>query len=198
MLKAHLPSTPSLQTPSSLPRRVRRLGVRPRRLATTATSFLPSRGSKHKMSTRVGRGRLEPCAYAPRRGWPSFVSVHRWCSGISRGFGWSERKAANRLAAHTAMASQKSRSSRAVSLKQRGFDVLILVSASRHCRRAPTGKPPALSRATHASALPQNGLLLERLAIRLDNSDDRLPRRRRIGMDQEQDLRLLVIDAASG
>lgn len=53
-----------------------------------------------------------------------------------------------------------------------------------------------LSRATHARVFPQNGLLLERLAIRLDNGEDRLPRRRRIGMDQEQDLRLLVIDAA--
>src|SRR4030095_12987667 len=56
----------------------------------------------------------------------------------------------------------------------------------------------SLSRATHARAFPQHGLLLERLAIRLDNGEDRLPRRRRIGMDQEQDLRLLVIEAASG
>jgi hypothetical protein len=39
-------------------------------------------------------------------------------------------------------------------------------------------------------------LLLELLAIRLDDGQDRLPRRRRIGMDQKQDLRLLVIDAS--
>src|SRR6186997_138669 len=56
----------------------------------------------------------------------------------------------------------------------------------------------ALSGDTHARALPQNGLLLERLAIRLDHGQDRLARRRRVGMNQEQDFRLLVIDAASG
>jgi hypothetical protein len=56
----------------------------------------------------------------------------------------------------------------------------------------------SLSRYAHARAFPENGLLLERPAIRLDEGQNRLPRGGGIGMDKQQHLGLLVIDAPSG
>ena len=59
------------------------------------------------------------------------------------------------------------------------------------------GQAP-LRRDTDPRALPQNRLLIERFAVRLDDRLHRLPRWCGIGMNQQHHLRLLAIDAAGG
>jgi hypothetical protein len=53
-----------------------------------------------------------------------------------------------------------------------------------------------LRRGADARALPQDRLLIECLAVRLDDRLHRLSRGGGVAVNQQQDLRLFVIDAA--